>query len=86
MDKPSIILNRTRRTFCDSAEDEFETPNVDMSPNRCQAFDSLVLLKGAETLHGVEIPEMLKCAFRLLSTFYNFKAEALNILNRTDNR
>ena len=78
VDKLFIILNRTVGTFCDSARDGFE--NADMR-NRCQAFDTLVPLKGAETLHVVEIPEMLKCAFCLLSTFCNFKLEFLDSLN-----
>src|SRR5258706_2606075 len=69
------------RTFCDSAGDGCESPNAYTSRNRCQAFDARVPLKVAETLHVVEIPEVLKCAFCLLSILCNFKLEFLDSLN-----
>ena len=68
-------------TFCDPARDGCESPNAHTSRNGCQAFDARVPLKVAETLHVVEIPEVLKCAFCLLSILGNFRSEFLDSLN-----
>ena len=70
-----------RGTFCDPARDGCESPNADTSRNRCQAFDARVPLNCAESLHIVEIPEMLKCALCFLSIFCNFKLKFLDSLN-----